>query len=431
VLLQAFLTRRDSEAFAALVRRHGPLVLGVCRRVLRHEQDAEDAFQATFLILSRQAHTLRRPEALAAWLHDVARHTALRARASAACRRQREQGAALPPATDLLDELSARELLAVVDEELARLPEAYRLPLLLCCLQGLSQEQAARRLGWTPGSVKGRLERGRARLQRRLRQRGLALSAALTAWLVADATAAVPAALLASTAVGAVTGSVPPSVAALARTAWSCVVVRRLHLAALLLAVGLCGTGVALLGRTEPPAPSADPPGEQIPAAPAGPPTPRVDRFGDPLPEGALARLGTVRFRQGGGYVNALLLTPDGKTLISNSYFGERTVCAWELATGKLLRRFPGHYEEIRAVALSPDGRTLATGHNKLIRFWDLASGRETGRLTSPLGETQGLAFTPDGKQLASGHEAHTVLLWDLGARKVLARLPAQHNRLS
>jgi RNA polymerase sigma factor (sigma-70 family) len=431
-LLKAFLTRRDSEAFAALVRRHGPLVLGVCRRVLRHEQDAEDAFQATFLILSRHAHTLRRPEALAAWLHDVARHTALRARASAARRRQREQGAALPPATDLLDELSARELLAVVDEELARLPEAYRLPLLLCCLQGLSQEEAARRLGWSPGSVKGRLERGRTRLQRRLRQRGLGLSAGLTAWLVADtATAGVPATLLASTTVGAVTGSVPPGAAALATSALSSLAVRRLHLAALLLAVGLCGTGAALLGRTEPPAPSADPPGEPIPAAPVGPPKPRVDRFGDPLPDGALARLGTVRFRQGGGYVNALLLTPDGKTLISNSYYGERSVCAWELSTGKLLHHFPGHYEEIRAVALSPDGKTLATGHDTLIRFWDLASGRETGRLTSPVGGTEGLAYTPDGKQLASGHSGQTVLLWDLTGRKVLARLPAPHNRLS
>src|SRR5262249_8041124 len=152
-------------AFAALVGRHGPLVLGVSRRLLWDDRDAEDAFQATFLVLARKARSLRRPESVPAWLHGVARRVALRAR------RRRRPVASLSrlhePADwrpDPLAAVSVRELLVALDEEIARLPEAYRLPLVLCGLEGRSVEEAARTLGWSHGSVKGRLERGRKQL---------------------------------------------------------------------------------------------------------------------------------------------------------------------------------------------------------------------------------------------------------------------------
>src|SRR5262249_45700500 len=124
------------------------------------------------------------PDRLAAWLHVTARQLALKSLRATVRRRQREtRGASMNPAAsaDPLDELSAREMLQVLDEELRRLPEVYRLPLLLCCLEGRTQEEAARLLSWTPGSVKGRLERGRERLHARLVRRGLSLSAALLA----------------------------------------------------------------------------------------------------------------------------------------------------------------------------------------------------------------------------------------------------------
>src|SRR5262249_868423 len=183
-LLDRFISARDETAFAALVDRHGPLVLHVCRRVLGHLQDAEDAFQAVFLVLARKAATVSPRDALTAWLHGVAHRVALKARAAKL--RQQRAGPPLvePPADprpDPLADLSARELLALVDEEVRRLPHVYRLPVILCCLEGRSLEEAARQLGWTLGSVKGRLERGRARLHARLIGRGLTLSAVLTA----------------------------------------------------------------------------------------------------------------------------------------------------------------------------------------------------------------------------------------------------------
>src|SRR5262249_50839165 len=176
-LLRRFLGGRDERAFAALVDRHAELVYQVCWRVLGDAHDAEDAFQATFLVLARKAATVRPREALPAWLHGVARRVALKARTA----RARRPLAGTPlaahpvdPRPDPLARLSARELLRIVDEELQRLPDGYRLPVILCCLEGRSQEEAALQLGWTPGSVKGRLERGRARLQQRLARPGLA-----------------------------------------------------------------------------------------------------------------------------------------------------------------------------------------------------------------------------------------------------------------
>src|SRR5262249_3358893 len=185
ILLDRFVRRRDEEAFAALVRRHGPMVLCVCRRVLADAGAAEDAFQATFLVLARKAATVRPREALASWLHGVAYRVALKARSDGARRQYREMPtpelAPLDPRPDPLAELTARELLTAVDEEVRQLPEVYRLPVILCCLEGRTREEAARLLGWTPGSVKGRLERGRERLHARLVRRGLTLTAALAA----------------------------------------------------------------------------------------------------------------------------------------------------------------------------------------------------------------------------------------------------------
>ncbi len=189
-LLERFTAQRDEAAFAALVRRHGPMVLNVCRSVLRHEQDAEDAFQATFLALSRQAASLRRPEAVAVWLYEVAHRVAVKAQADAARRRAQERKASpLAPADPTLD-MTVRDLHRVLHEELRRLPEKYRLPLVLCYLEGRSQAEAAAQLGWTKGAFRGRLVRGRERLRRRLAARGVALSALLGVTAVAPRVAA-------------------------------------------------------------------------------------------------------------------------------------------------------------------------------------------------------------------------------------------------
>jgi RNA polymerase sigma factor (sigma-70 family) len=164
-LLEHFLVQRDEAAFTALVRRHGPMVLSVCRRVLGNATDAEDTFQATFLILVRKASSLRSHPVLAGWLHEVARRTALKAKVTAARRRVKEQAVARSEAQE---EPVQSDLLAQLDRELARLPEKYRLPLVLCDLEGKTRRETAEQLGWPEGTVAGRLARSRALLAKRL-----------------------------------------------------------------------------------------------------------------------------------------------------------------------------------------------------------------------------------------------------------------------
>src|SRR6516162_4079840 len=158
-LLERFATRRDEEAFAQLVRRHGPLVLGVCRQVLRQEQDAEDAFQATFLVLSRKAGSIRSAEALPNWLYGVASRLARRMRGAVARRQAREVALVEPPTSEPGPGGELGDLGPVLHEEIGRLPDKYRLPFVLCYLDGKTNEQAARQLGCPAGTVFSRLAR--------------------------------------------------------------------------------------------------------------------------------------------------------------------------------------------------------------------------------------------------------------------------------
>jgi RNA polymerase sigma factor (sigma-70 family) len=180
-LLHAFVMSRDEAAFAALVRRYGPMVGAVCRRVLGHEQDAEDVFQATFLVLARNAARLRKTTALASFLHGTAYRIALNAKRTTARRRKHEGQVPARPSLDPTDELSWREVRALVDEEVARLPEKYRSAFILCCLESVSQAEAAQRLGIKEGTLSSRLTRARKRLGQRLTRRGVDLTAVLTA----------------------------------------------------------------------------------------------------------------------------------------------------------------------------------------------------------------------------------------------------------
>jgi RNA polymerase sigma-70 factor (ECF subfamily) len=221
--LEQFLARRDPDAFAVLVERHGPVVMGVCRRVLGHAADAEDAFQATFLVLVRKAGSLSSRELLGNWLYGVALRTALKARTMAAKRRAREQPAAEVPER-AADRHNSDDQTAVLDEELAKLPEKYRLPIVLCELEGKSHQEAAALLGWPIGTLSGRLSRARKRLAEQLTRRGVTLGSAGLGGLlsqqagsaVSPAAARATAALAAKVAAsGLVGGGVSASVIAL------------------------------------------------------------------------------------------------------------------------------------------------------------------------------------------------------------------------
>jgi RNA polymerase sigma factor (sigma-70 family) len=170
-LLERFVRYRDEAAFECLVRRHGPMVLGVCRRILGRAEDSEDAFQATFLVLMRKAAVIAQPDLLGNWLYGVASRIARKARAQIFRRKRMEQEAVPLGATQELRDEFTRESRAQLVRELARLPMRYREPLALCYLQGLTNKEAARRLGWPTGSISYRLARGRKLLRARLTDR--------------------------------------------------------------------------------------------------------------------------------------------------------------------------------------------------------------------------------------------------------------------
>jgi RNA polymerase sigma factor (sigma-70 family) len=206
VLLEQFVSRRDEGAFAALLERHGSMVFGVCWRILHDEHLAEDAFQATFLVLARKASSICKQHSIASWLHGVALRVARKANAEAMHLKQpdaRNTGALAP---DPQAEVSWHEMQEILDEELEQLPDRYRLPLVLCYLEGRTRDEAAVQLGWTQGKLKGLLERGRDRLRSRLIRRGVTPSAAVSASLLAgtSSSAMVPPNLTVSTVEAAV-----------------------------------------------------------------------------------------------------------------------------------------------------------------------------------------------------------------------------------
>jgi RNA polymerase sigma factor (sigma-70 family) len=413
-LLDAF-ARGEEAAFALLVRRHGRLVWGVCRRVLRDWHDAEDAFQATFLVLTRKADSVRKRASLGSWLYGVAFRLSSQLRRRLAIRRQHE-GMVHPsppgPAPD--EEISLREALAILDEEVGRLPDKFREPIVLCYFQGKTNDDAARELGCPPGTLKDRLLRARERLSARLAGRGVTLPAGALAVLLAAgaAEAALPAALVRSAAAGVVSAEAIRLAKAMTR-AMTMTKVKLLVLG--VLAVGLLGTGAGVVLRQAapgaPPGPAAadDGKGEQ--------PRAKADLHNDPLPPGALARLGTVRLRHG-ARVTSIAFTGDGKEMLTAGPDG--VVRVWEAASGRPLRRFgpsdkpaaPAHDADdpaldldlpgTRPTALTPDGRTAAlVDRDNVVHVWDLAAGKESRRIKPDgIDGPLDIVLSPDGKTL-------------------------------
>lgn len=253
-LLEAFVEERSQDAFAALVQRHGPMVLGVCRRILHREQDAEDAFQGTFVVLAGKADRLCDHPSLPAWLYEVASRIARKATVANARRERRERMASRAlPVSDQIDSVSAAEERQILEEELWQLPERYRLPLWLCCWQGLSHSEAAEKLGWTPGALRGRITRGKEKLRQRLTKRGVTAALLATVGISSDAIA-VPPPLLHSTShrvcrqCGIMSdNTLSLEISRLMKGALQTMKTKKCLLIAILLALWI-GTGPALLG---------------------------------------------------------------------------------------------------------------------------------------------------------------------------------------
>ena len=479
-LLRRFAGARDEAAFALLVRRHGSMVLSVCRRRLPCAADAADAFQATFLVLARRAGAVRWRASAAGWLYEAARRVAAKAAAAAARRRAHEREAAAMRATAAAGAEPPGDLRELLGEQLRRLPDAYRAALVLCYLEGRSHAEAARQLGVPVGTLKSRLSRGCARLRRALGPRGLGLSAAAVAALLGEdaAASAVPGGLAAATgrAAAASTAAAGDAAGALADGVLRTLGAGRLKLGTGLFLALVVAAGVGLAAYPMAPA------GGGLPGKAADPPKPApetrfaVDRHGDPLPEGAVARLGTTRFRSG-GWINAVRFTPDSRsvcsigmdavhffdatsgkrlrhfpapaarglgygtlspdgTLIATVGGNEenRTIRLRDAATGKLVRTFGGPKDgwPLYGVVFSPDGKTVVplecTGRESKggpVERWEVATGRQLPSLVGHQKPIQCAAFTADGRTLATGSVDGSVRFWDVNAGREVRRIEA------
>jgi RNA polymerase sigma factor (sigma-70 family) len=358
-LLHRFAGRHDQSAFESLVRRHGSMVLRLCSRLLPNTADAEDVFQATFLVLARKAASERWHDSVANWLYGVAHRLARKAKHTASRRAEHEGRTPIRFIPDPLAAITGRELLSILDEELLRLPDKYRAPLVLCYLEGLTRDEAAQQLGCPLGTLKSRLERGRDLLGRALTRRGVGLSSALSAVLAAsgEGQGAVPLPLLQATLNGMGSGACPSqSVSALVEGASAPLGMKGKAMLALLL-VGLvaAGAGVAagqkvkqdsLIEATEL-GPDLHAVADQIPQA--------VDALDDPLPPGALMRLGTRRHR----VQNSWLSVPDGRSYLVHQRLGDRDeIRRVDSQTGRVVEtwQMPAKHH---AVGISPDGRRV------------------------------------------------------------------------
>lgn len=441
-LLDRFAGRSDATAqaaFAGLVTRHGPMVLGVCRRALNDPNDVNDAFQATFLILVRKAESVRVEGSLGRWLYGVSRRVSARAKAAAAGRSTREVGG-LEWAMSSVDDPSQHELGAVLDEEIGRLPERFRTAVVLCDLEGLSHDEAARELGCAVGTVKSRLSRARERLRSRLTRRGVAPSALAAGFGLHEhmAAAAVPALLAVATARSMVPSEVvSAAVKGLAREVLEIMLLTRLRMAlgtTVAIIALLAGAVVMARQGVDPSAPGerelgrADT-GVQLAEAKDQPEPaevsdsiilrPFVDRAWYAIfsPDGKSLVTGTntsggIRIYDAVKHEEVGLLdgeaktrfacatfSPDGKLLVSS---GGSRIFVWDFAVRKLLTQFVAHAKEVRSLAFTPDGKTLVSGGVDMsVKFWNVGTWEQRQGALSADEPVFCVTFSPDGKTLA------------------------------
>jgi RNA polymerase sigma factor (sigma-70 family) len=458
-LLESYLSQRDEAAFTALVQRHGSMIYGLALRLLRDAHAAEDVFQATFLILASKAHTIRRQDSVGSWLYGVAHRLAMRVRqTSKRWESDTRSGVPMPPENPEAI-VRQRELESVLDEELKELSERLRAPLLLCYLEGQTQDEAARQLGWSKATLRRRLERGRELLRARLVRRGITLSVGLLTTALANrAEASVLSSLVHKTAVASMqaalgaTNAVSPSVAALADWGMKTLIVSRKFLTLWLLATALVTTGGGVtayaLTQSKPEPPPILAPVAVKNIVPANRASLSAVWSAAYSPNGLLLATGSgnaddlgtlavwdvptgkVRLwlEQPRG-VRSVVFSPDSRKIATAGW--DNSARIYDVRNGKILALLKGHRGPINGLAFSPDGKTLASASlDSHIHLWDVEKGTLSRKLSGHDNWVMGLAFLPGGKSLVSAGKDATVRIWNVetGAQRLLVKLERPPN---
>jgi RNA polymerase sigma factor (sigma-70 family) len=420
-LLARFRDSRDPLAFEKLVEKYSPLVWGVCRRGVARPSDGEDAFQATFLSLVRQIDRLDIDRPLGPWLYAVAWRVARKTRTRSRGEAGLPEAEPAENAPGTTTQLMSREALRVIDEEIQRLPEPLREPLILCCLEGLGRDEAAVSIGCTPLAVKSRLERARGVLRERLSRRGIDLPVAFVLLHLTDLPAG---AALRQLVVQILGKSVSPSIQQLSigpslvtgKLVTTCVAWAMVGM----LTVG----GVWALSAQRGPQRRDGEKGK-----PAETPVVLKDRFGDPLPEGAVRRFGTTRFHPG-QFGPSVLFTKDSKHLLTLSDHSQ--IGIFDTTTGRKKGGIPAWLSSSFAstssnsFAVSPDGKVIATGE-KNVRLWDLETSTPIRELDTEYFSQ--VAFSPDGTTLVVVSGFFDAFLFDVKSGQRLRRWKLLDNK--
>jgi RNA polymerase sigma factor (sigma-70 family) len=446
-LVERVLATRDESALLTIVFRHGTMVYHVCRRVLRHPQDAEDAFQATFLVLAQELHALRRHSSLAGWLHGVALRVARKARARAVARQRREACAARPEAVPP-DDLTRSEVRSALDAELSRLPDRWRLPLVLCYLESRTQDEAAAQLGWSKSTLRRRLEQARAALGSRLKGRGIAWSAVLPAVLASDGLTATAMSLACvDSTVAAALAVVNGNSMALAASARVAVLTEGVLKTMFVTKIGMVAGALIVLTLVTAAvgghffaadAAQTEVQPERGPQGPVGPeegPALPVVLF--PLLERTSARAEAPEPLTLKGHTSEVLsvcFSPDGKRIVTGGGVMPRVgnppvpgeVKVWDAEKGTEILALKGHTDRVCSVCFSPDGKRIASaGGDQTVRVWDAEKGQEVLILKGQTRSTGSVCFSPDGKRIASISSEH-IKVWDAEKGQELLTLTAQ-----
>ena len=420
VLLKRFVTDNDREAFEHLIARHGPMVLGTARRLVENAHDAEDVFQAVFLSLARLAKTIRQGRALPAWLHKTTCRMAAKARKNRVSRSKEppEPYEYIEPGAELV----WREVRQALDEELQRLPDRLRSPLLLCYLSGLTRDEAAKQLGWSLGTLKRRLEDGRNVLRTRLERRGIAgVGLALAVLDPSILQAAVSKSLLESSLnlIFLKEAVVPTTISVL--VLGSAAALKGIVMKSILALVVVCAVGAGIYTGTG----QADLPksAEAKKETAKLPEEKSVESSDDPLPAGSTLRFGTSRFRLGVP-IESLVVSVDGKMAVAaNGSHWPRAARAFDFVSGRVLYDI-GPDGWIEAVAISPDGRTIVTKQDFSLRIRDAATGKELRKIELERAMSYSVngvrAFTPDGKAIAVTSQGKVIHLIDFESGKMI-----------